>query len=184
MSFYLPLIESVRSMPAAESIRAPTLENHDWVGRARVLIATWDDSKDKSFGEYSDSLFVRSNEGFRDRNTASSSLAKMMNMIQEARNELRLMTGGRISGAFDAGQPFEIYDELRMVIETAQREVLFVDRWMGADFVTKFMPHVRQKLILISFNSSVPGPFPPARVDLVTSAIPLTSHSSPMRTSL
>ena len=81
-------------------------------------------------------------------------------------------------------QPFEIYDELRMVIETAQREVLFVDRWMGADFVTKFMPHVRQKLILISFNSSVPEPFPPARVDLVTSAIPLTSHSSPMRTSL
>ena len=74
---------------------------------------------------------------------ARTALASIMNTIQEARNELRLITGGRISSAFDAGQPFDFYDELRKVIETAQRDVLFVDRWMGADFVKSYLPHVR-----------------------------------------
>ena len=29
------------------------------------------------------------------------------------------------------------------MIETAQSDVFFVDRWMGADFVAKYLPHPR-----------------------------------------
>jgi hypothetical protein len=66
---------------------------------------------------------------------AVNALSKMLNLISAARNKLRLITRGRISGAFDAGQPFDFYDELRKVVGTGQRDVLFVDQWMGADFV-------------------------------------------------
>jgi hypothetical protein len=88
-------------------------------------------------------LFLQSTNAHAAQQAAISALAKVMNTIQEARNELRLITGGRISGAFDAGQPFDFYDELREVIETAQRDVLFVDRYMGANFVPSYLPHVR-----------------------------------------
>lgn len=35
------------------------------------------------------------------------------------------------------------YDELRKLIETAQRDVLFVDRYMGADFVSSYLPYLK-----------------------------------------
>lgn len=114
-------------------------EIHDWLGRARVLIGAWDDSREMAFQRQTDALFGP--RGAYDG--ARIALASIMNTIQEARNELRLITGGRISGAFDAGQPFDFYDELRKVIETAQRDLLFVDRYMGAEFVTSYLPHVR-----------------------------------------
>lgn len=134
------LDELVRTKPDDGQILVnPTPENHDWVGRARALISAWDRSRETTFRMQTDLLFGALNT----YDLARASLAATMNTIQEARNELRLITGGRISGAFDAGQPFEFYDELRKVIETAQRDVLFVDRWMGADFVASYLPHVR-----------------------------------------
>jgi hypothetical protein len=66
-----------------------------------------------------------------------------MNVIETARSELRFITGGRVSAAFDAGQQFDFYEKLRQVIETAQSDVFFVDRYMGADFVTQYLPHPR-----------------------------------------
>jgi hypothetical protein len=96
------------------------------------LITAWDNSKEILFAGYCDTLFTRSLHPASDRTNALSALAKIMNTIQEARNELRLITGGRVSAAFDAGQPFDFYDELRKVIATAQKEVLFVDRYIWA----------------------------------------------------
>lgn len=117
----------------------PSPENHDWLGRARALIGAWDDTREMAFQLQTNALFGPRNA----YDAAGTALAAIMNTIQEARNELRLITGGRTSAAFDAGQPFDFYDELRKVIETAQRDVLFVDRYMGADFVPSYLPHVR-----------------------------------------
>lgn len=131
------LDELVRLRPP-QLVCNPTPENYDWVGRARALIGDWDESQESRFREQTDSLLT---EG--DFVAASAALTSIMNTIQEARNELRLITGGRVSAAFDAGQPFDFYDELRKLIETAQHDVLFVDRYMGADFVTSYLPHLQ-----------------------------------------
>lgn len=119
----------------------PTAETQEWVGRARALIGSWDDSQESTFRKQTDILLT---EGAFV--AASAALTSIMNTIQEARSELRLITGGRVSGAFDAGQPFDFYDELRKLIETAQRDVLFVDRYMGADFVSSYLPHVQSRV--------------------------------------
>ena len=108
------------------------------------MIGAWDKSRERQFAQHTDALFIQSTNAHAAQMAAMSALAKVMNTIQEARNELRLITGGRISGAFDAGQPFDFYDELRKAIETAQRDVLLVDRWMGADFVPSYLPHVQR----------------------------------------
>ena len=135
------LDELVRQKPN-DLVGSPTTENHDWVGRARTLIGAWDETQEPAFRRQTDLLFPSSTllAGY---DIAYNALASIMNTIQEARNELRLITGGRVSGAFDAGQPFDFYDELRKIIETAQSDVLFVDRYMGADFVSSYLPHVR-----------------------------------------
>lgn len=138
------LDELVRTKPDGYAVLSSTPENHDWVGRARALIGAWDQSRDITFGLHTDALFAQGLNPLVTQNAALTAFAKVMNTIQEARNELRLITGGRVSGAFDAGQPFAFYDELRKVIETAQSDVLFVDRYMGADFASSYLPHVRR----------------------------------------
>jgi hypothetical protein len=59
------------------------------------------------------------------------------------RNYLNLK--GFPSVYFSAARPVTpFFDELRKVIETIQQDVLFVDRYMGADFVARYLPHVPQ----------------------------------------
>jgi hypothetical protein len=137
------LDELVRMMPTEDPPWPPRLELHDWIGRARALIGAWDSSQDTQFAAWGDSLFERGIQAHSARLQALNARAKMMNLVQLARNELRLITGGRVSMAFDAGQQFDFYDELRKVIETAQQDVFFVDRYMGASFITQYLPHTR-----------------------------------------
>jgi hypothetical protein len=118
------------------------------VGRARVLIGAWDSSQERFFAVWTDELFARVPDANWSMQQSANALTRMLNLISEARNELCLITGGRVSAAFDAGQPFAFYDELRKVVETAQKDVLFVDRYMGADFVSSYLPHVRTEVSL------------------------------------
>jgi hypothetical protein len=101
------LDELVRTKPPDDALlMEPRPENHDWVGRARALIGAWDQSREMVFAQCTDALFVQASpHATIALQGARGALAKVMNTIQEARNELRLITGGRISGAFDAGQP-------------------------------------------------------------------------------
>src|SRR6185312_8349905 len=99
----LALDELVRLKPQ-KLVCNPTPETQEWVGRARALIGSWDDSQEPAFRKQTDILLTEG--AFVD---ASAALTSIMNTIQEARNELRLITGGRVSGAFHAGQPFDFY---------------------------------------------------------------------------
>jgi hypothetical protein len=137
------LDELVRAMPTDDPPWPPMPEFHAWVGDARALIGNWDSLQDLAFASLCDHLFVQTRDAHGSRLEALNSRAKIMNLIQTARSELRFITGGRVSAAFNAGQQFEFYDELRKVIETAQSDVFFVDRYMGADFVTLYLPHPR-----------------------------------------
>jgi hypothetical protein len=141
------LDELVRAMPTDEPPWPPKPETHAWVGDARALIGNWDSLQDVGFGALCDRLFERTRDAAGSRFEGLNARAKIMNLIQTARSELRFITGGRVSAAFDAGQQFDFYDELRKVIETAQSDVFFVDRWMGADFVTQYLPHVRANVV-------------------------------------
>lgn len=137
------LDELVRSIPGTEFPWPLQPQFHSWVGDARALIGNWDSTQDIPFAMECDRLFVRSSDVVGSRRQAQSAFASIMNVVQTARSELRFVTGGRVTAAFDAGQQFDFYDKLRNVIETAQRDVFFVDRWMGSEFVTQYLPHPR-----------------------------------------
>ena len=42
------------------------------------------------------------------------------------------------------GQVFEYFDELRKVIETARTDVFFVDPYLDAEFVSRYLPYVAE----------------------------------------
>jgi hypothetical protein len=138
--FYLD--ELVRTKPPDnELIGNPTDEHQEWVGRARALIGAWDGLRGVTFNSDCDKALATD---YYNPMGPVQAFTRMMSTIQEARSELRMITGGSVSASFAAGQPFDIFDEVRKVIETAQQDVLCVDRYMGADFVSRYMPHIPQ----------------------------------------
>jgi hypothetical protein len=139
-SLLFQLDELVRTKPPGNILVGnPTDEHLEWVGRARALITSWDSHRGIGFNSDCDKALA---QDIRDPMAAVHAFTRMMSTIQEVRSELRMMLGGSVSASFAAGQPFDIFDELRKVIETAQRDVLCVDRYMGADFVSRYLPHI------------------------------------------
>ena len=51
---------------------------------------------------------------------------------------------GRGSVVVAEGRVFEYFDELRKVIETARTDVFFVDPYLDADFVSRYLPYVAE----------------------------------------
>lgn len=45
--------------------------------------------------------------------------------------------------AFDSGQTFDYFDEIRKILESATTEVFVVDPYMGAEFIGRYLPHVK-----------------------------------------
>ena len=141
-SLLFHLDELVRTKPIDNAlISQPTAENIEWFGRARALIGAWDTLRGVTFNFDCDKALA---SDYRAPFHPSEALARVMSTIQEARSALRFTTGGRVSGSFAAGQPFDIFDDLRKVLETAQQNILCVDQYMGADFVSLYLPHVPQ----------------------------------------
>jgi len=68
----------------------------------------------------------------------------MMRILNYARHDLRLKTIGPLSQAIDQGSVFDYFDEIRKKIETAKKDVLFVDPYLDAEFVSRYLPHVTQ----------------------------------------
>jgi hypothetical protein len=138
-SLLFQLDELMRMKPPGNNLVGnPSDENQEWAGRARALMGSWDTVRGVSFASDCDKMFSM------DHYNSIAAFTRVISTIQEARSELRLITGGHVSASFAAGQPFDIFNELRKVIETAQQNVLCVDRYMGADFVSLYVPHIPQ----------------------------------------
>ena len=53
---------------------------------------------------------------------------------------LRLETAGPISVSIPHKKVFEYFDEIRKVLELARQDVLFVDPYLDAEFVSRYLP--------------------------------------------
>lgn len=64
-------------------------------------------------------------------------------ILHHAQYDLRMKTVGPLTVVADGGSTFEYFDEIRKVIEMAQQDVFFVDPYLDAEFVTRYLPQVR-----------------------------------------
>lgn len=132
----------LRTMPPRETIRHETPENLAWMGRVSAVIENWNSAK----GIVLLPTYLDQFHGISARES-SEAFRKLMTLLHQAHHDLRMVTSGPTSVALSHGNVFEYFDEIRKIIEVATEDILFVDPYLDADFVSKY---------LVQVNSGVP----------------------------
>lgn len=127
----------LRTMPPTQSLGHADANTLAWLGRASAVIHAWDPIKAAlQFDRY----IVGVGSAFsREFDPAVRGLCVMLN---QARHDLRIKTIGPLSVSVGTGAVFDYFDEIRQVIEVARADLLFVDPYLDAEFVSRYLPHV------------------------------------------
>lgn len=128
----------LRTAPPRATIRHEVPENFIWLGRAAALIEQWNRSKGVAFAAAVNKLHDRMGP------IATLGYREVMVLLNQAQHDLRMKTSGPLTVPISQGRVFEYFDELRKIIEQAVSEVFFVDAYLDAEFVSRYMPIVRQ----------------------------------------
>jgi hypothetical protein len=127
----------LRTMPPRETLRHPTDENFAWLGRVAAFVEAWNSVKSialtAAMDQFQGQMARDAQEGFR----------KIVTLLHQARQDLRMKTVGPVNAALGHGQVFDYFDEVRKIIEPASRDLFFVDPYLDAEFVSRYLPHVR-----------------------------------------
>ncbi|HEU5046446.1 MAG TPA: hypothetical protein VFT64_01235 [Rickettsiales bacterium] len=127
----------LRTAPDKATFRHETNENYQWLGRAAAVIEVWNPNKlvqlRTIMGLYQSPMGAPSIQGFRE----------IMVLLHQARSDLRMRTTGPTNVAIGQGQVFEYFDEIRKNIELATQEVFFIDPYLDADFVSRYLPLIK-----------------------------------------
>jgi len=129
------------SAPGREAVRHSTDANFAWLGRAAAAIEQWNLIKGVMFNLEIRQLY---GYGYSSNSDASMAFNQMLVMLHQAHNDLRMRTIGPVSIAVGAGRVFDYFDELRKLIEVATDDVFFVDPYLGADIVSRYLTLVRR----------------------------------------
>jgi len=126
----------LRTMPPVESLYRETDENFLWLGRVAAFVNAWN---------LPSTLFL--NPALRDLRssivgTRSSGLSTIKILLYQARHDLRMKTVGPVNEAVGHGLVFEYFDGVRKLIEPARNDLFFIDRYLDAEFVSRYLPHV------------------------------------------
>ncbi len=126
----------IRTMPPRETLGTDAPENYAWQGRAQAVVRLWD----PVHGPFFDGAIAKMNSGMtRDFETGISAVLTRLN---QARHELRMQTVGPMTVAIGTGKVFDYFDEVRKVIEAAKVDLLFVDPYLDAEFVSRYLPNI------------------------------------------
>jgi len=104
-----------------------------WTGRVAAAIKRWDmlyfQVCDHAIKNLHSSVFFY--EGY----------LALKKLLYQARADLR-MELGLVSVVVPQSQVFDYFDELRKLIQVARSEVFFVDPYLDAEFVSRYLPQV------------------------------------------
>ena len=124
-------------MPPAGSFGAnANQECFAWLGRAHAVITQWDGPTSiLLFGSAADQL------NSRFAKDVEAGVPKVITLLHRARHDLRLKTVGPLTVSVAAGAMFDYFDEVRKLVETAKTDLFFVDPYLDAEFVSRYLPH-------------------------------------------
>lgn len=122
----------LRSVPEAKTISHDLDENHSWLGRVAAVINVWNHIKTLELGMHTSAI--------NNSLSPSTSLGKIKRLLHEARHDLRMKTVGPVSIALAQGTVFDYFEEIRKIITLATTDILFIDPYMEASFVARYLP--------------------------------------------
>jgi hypothetical protein len=136
-SLLAELEDVVRTQPAAGTIRHNTPEVRQWIGRAVAAISAWDAVLGEQAGTHA--RLLRGGFG----REAFQNGEMLIDLLYVAHSSARLHTIGPVNTAIGSGLVFDYFDEIRKIIETARADLFFIDPYLDAEFVSRYLPHAR-----------------------------------------
>ena len=126
----------LRTVPPREAFDRHDQDRIPWLGRALAAIQRWDVEETPFANLAADELRSFYAE------TISNGFERLMTLLHQARHDLRMETVGPTNVLIQSGRVFDYFDEIRKVLEIARSEVFFVDPYLDAEFVSRYLPHV------------------------------------------
>lgn len=133
----LQIADLLRTMPARNVLSRADRESLSWLGSVRAVLELWNSGRSpevaKAIAEVQDPHVTIS-----ERGTRSLSM-----LLYEAQHGLLMKSSSPLSVSIPKGAIFEYFDEIRKAIEQATSDLLFVDPYLDADFVSSYLPHAK-----------------------------------------
>lgn len=133
----LEIEDLIRTMPGPRDFSVNPDKCLPWLGRASAAMHAWDAAH--SIVHFEPLVRIVSSGGNFD---FSATRRNVLVQLHQAQSDLRLHTTGPLSVGIDSGRVFDYFDEIRKLIESAKSDLLFVDPYLDAEFVSRYLTHV------------------------------------------
>lgn len=127
----------IRTTPGPRDFAANPDKCVPWLGRASAAMSAWD--MPRSMVHFEPHIRVLLQGGNYDFSAVRRTL---LGQLHQAQSDLRLRTTGPLSLGIGTGRVFDYFDEVRKLIESAKVDLFFVDPYLDAEFVARYLPHV------------------------------------------
>ena len=134
----------LRAAPPEPSIKNIQSMGPDlgWVGAASAVISQWSSTRAITF------QFAQTKFADEHLPTRIIGHRTVMMLLHEAQRDLRLKTVGPLNVAIDKGRVFDYFEELKEIIKQATADLLFVDAYLSDEFISRYLPHVKDGLTI------------------------------------
>lgn len=136
-------------------------EAHSWLGRSAAVMDQWSTSKSLLFQGYVGMIIDPVLSTYR------RGRAHILVMLNQCRSDLRMRSIGPTNSLIESGRVFDYFDEIRAIIELASQDAFFIDPYLDADFVSRYLPHIGKHVEIRLLTSEKLRTLLPA-VDLFT----------------
>jgi hypothetical protein len=130
----------IRTMPTVATLNHDSPHVLEWLGRACAVM--------NMVGLATGTPFLLAVRDLHNHGLSYRATIEIQRLLQQARYTLRMETLGPVSKAVGAGEVFQYFDEVRKLIQAASSDLLFVDPYLDADFVSRYLPHVKGDVIV------------------------------------
>ena len=184
----------LRTIPAESEFarQENSEENDEWLGRAVAVLAAWSPIDSIGVGLQIAALQSgRTNDAanadllpdvMRDYNVISEQLARsrhgpayraIRTLLFRAQHDLQMKTVGPLSTVVDAEKPYAYFEEVRQLIQLAREDLLFIDPYLDAEFVSRYLPQINDGVgvRLLTSNSRMSSLLPAIDVFLLESSL-------------
>jgi hypothetical protein len=129
--------ELIRTRPPKSTIRHDSDENIEWLGRAQAVVRRWDQAKSISFEMDVKSIHSPIGQG-------SVGYLNVLILLNMARYDLKMFVEPTTDIVVEAGKTYQYFEHIRRFIELSTSEIFFIDPYINADFVSRYLIHVKE----------------------------------------
>jgi hypothetical protein len=127
----------LRTMPPESAFLAGSPEVYGWTGRAAAVAHAWDVVRATT---RFDPVIPKLNS--KHKHFVGPGISEALIFLNQVRHDLSMRSQTALGVNVGTGLVFDYFDEVRKAIEMAKQDLLFIDPYLDAEFVSRYLPHV------------------------------------------